>query len=97
MLSKMSFWRSCCGNFWGGAPSEVHSHRTTTSKSSASTASWDEDAVEEVEPPNKSDFQPHTDASADILAKKWITHVQRRAAKIWERDQVLDLLRTIAQ
>ncbi|KAL8452518.1 hypothetical protein Emag_002307 [Eimeria magna] len=98
----MTFWRSCCGNFWGGAPSELHTHRSKSSRSikssiSASTETWHEEEVQAVDQAEKDDFQPHSEASADILAKKWITHVQKRAAKVWEREQVLNLLRTVAQ
>ncbi|KAL8443190.1 hypothetical protein Emed_006929 [Eimeria media] len=98
----MTFWRSCCGNFWGSAPSELHTHRSKSSKSikssvSASTETWQEEEVQAVDQTEKEDFQPHSEASADILAKKWITHVQKRAAKVWEREQVLNLLRTVAQ
>lgn len=95
---EMSFWRSCCGNFWSNSTSEISTHRTLAS--SASTESWDEEAagtLEAVDSADKAGFQPHTEANAQLLAKKWITHVQKRAAKVWERDQVLELLRTIAQ
>lgn len=67
--------------------------------STASTQSWEEEAVEveaAEEPEEQPNFQPHSEANADLLAKKWITHVQKRAAKVWEREQVLSLLRTIA-
>ncbi|CDJ48999.1 hypothetical protein, conserved [Eimeria brunetti] len=100
----MSCWRSCCGNFWcssSSGASDLNSHRTIISKAStaSSTQSWEEEAVEVEtaeqieEQPN---FQPHSEANAELLAKKWITHVQKRAAKVWERDQVLNLLRTVA-
>ncbi|KAL8271703.1 hypothetical protein Esti_004379 [Eimeria stiedai] len=97
----MTFWRSCCGSFWGGAPSELHTHRSKSSRPkssvSACTETWQEEEVQAVDQAEKADFQPHSEASADILAKKWITHVQKRAAKVWEREQVLNLLRTVAQ
>ncbi|OEH76435.1 translation initiation factor sui1 protein [Cyclospora cayetanensis] len=93
----MSVWRSCCGSFWGSSSSsDVGSQSTVGSKSSTSSESWKEEAIDGVDSPDQ-DFQPHSEASADLLAKKWITHVQKRAAKVWERDQVLDMLRTIAQ
>ncbi|CDJ45353.1 hypothetical protein, conserved [Eimeria tenella] len=97
----MSCWRSCCGNFWGSSnsTSELQSHRTLASKSSASTQPWEEEPVEveAVEsPPEKPNFQPHSEANAELLSKKWITHVQKRAAKVWERDEVLSLLKTVA-
>ena len=100
----MSCWRSCCGNFWNSSSSssssELNSHRTVVSKASTpSTQSWEEEPVEveaAEQPEEQPNFQPHSEANADLLAKKWITHVQKRAAKVWERDQVLTLLRTVA-
>lgn len=101
----MGFCRSCCGNFWGAPPSPPQSERalsTAPSAASSSAASWDgekEDVEVEAETQEAEaeEFQPHSPAQVDILTKKWITHVQRRAAKVWTRDEVLAMLRKIAE
>lgn len=94
--------------FGMGSDAGEQTHRSSRTASSVKSRSVDERSSEESwessqdgddQEVQKADtsYQPHNEAQVQILAKKWIGHVQQRAAKIWSRAQVLEMLETIAR
>ncbi|PFH33674.1 hypothetical protein BESB_078900 [Besnoitia besnoiti] len=104
--------RSCCGTmpFGMGSDAGSQSYRSsqtsssmksgkTSTRSASSEESWassEEDGSEGLERAG-GEYQPPNETQVQILAKKWIAHVQQRAARIWSRDQVIEMLETIAR
>ncbi|EPR58793.1 hypothetical protein TGGT1_315710 [Toxoplasma gondii GT1] len=96
-------FRSCCGSMpfgMGSEASQTHrSSRSASSKtvsSSSSEESWESSDAGDAEK-SGGDYQPPNDTQVQLLAKRWIGHVQQRAAKIWSREQVMQMFETIAR
>ncbi|CBZ55415.1 conserved hypothetical protein [Neospora caninum Liverpool] len=96
--------RSCCGSmpFGMGSYASSQSHRSSRTVSSESASASSEESWESSDAGDACEnaggnYQPPNDTQVQLLAKKWIGHVQQRAAKIWSREQVMQMFETIAR